>query len=263
MAGNELVRVDRHADGVVVLTLNDPDKCNPMSEAMTVQWRAVMHELQNDLELRAVVVTGAGRAFCAGADLAELDELRTAGLLESRRRLTRLYRDWLSVRQLAVPTIAAINGHAIGGGLALALACEMRYCAMEARLGSPFVKLGLHSGMATMAELVAAVGTQRASELLYTGRLVDGTEAAKIGLVLAAAPAEYVLDQALSTAHAIAEAAPAAVGLTRSGLLNGPFTVEASLAWESVAQPLTAMTEDFAEGIAAARQHHVPVFSGR
>ena len=112
------------------------------------------------------------------------------------------------MRELAVPTIAAINGHAVGGGLALALACELRYCSTRVKLGVPFVKLGLHSGVATMAGLVATAGIQRASELLYTGRLADGIEAAEIGLVLAALPPEAVLSEALHTARGYCRGRP-------------------------------------------------------
>jgi enoyl-CoA hydratase len=174
------------------------------------------------------------------------------------------YRTWLAIRDLEVPTIAAVNGAAVGAGLCLALACDLRYAATGARLSAPFTALGLHAGMAATWLLPEAVGVVRARELLLTGRAVDAAEAAAIGLVNGVVPADSLLDEVLATAARIAAGAPVAVRLTKAGLSGGAFrSFEDALAWEAIAQPVTMATDDLREGIAAARQRRAPRFTGR
>ncbi|GAA1937690.1 enoyl-CoA hydratase/isomerase family protein [Kitasatospora viridis] len=262
MSEQEPLRVERRPNGVALLTFDHPEKRNPMSARLTGSWRRAVRELGDDPDLRAVVVTGTGPAFCSGADLGELADRHGQGLADTREQLAAFYRSWLTVRDLPVPTIAAVNGHAVGAGLALALACDLRYAAEEARLGAPFVRLGLHPGMATTTLLADAVGPARARELLLTGRLMTGRQAAAIGLVHRAVPAEQVLAVALETAEEIAAAAPLAVRLTKSGLAHGHLGVEQALAWEALAQPVTVTTEDFREGVQAQRERRRPRFTG-
>src|SRR5689334_20064559 len=176
------LRVDRPAAGVVVLTLALPERRNAMTEELTAAWTAQVAQLRADRSVRAVVVTGEGTAFCAGGDLswidaggAEVDALRT--------KMRAFYLNWLSIRDLEVPVIAAVNGPAIGAGLCLALACDLRYAAAGARLGAPFVKLGMHAGMAGTWLLPNVVGEAHARDLLLTGRVVDAEEALRLGLV--------------------------------------------------------------------------------
>ncbi|MFF2809213.1 enoyl-CoA hydratase/isomerase family protein [Streptomyces sp. NPDC058000] len=258
----EPLRVEHRPNGVTVLTFDNPDKRNPMTGRLTAQWRRAMRSLRQDPDLRAVVITGTGPAFCSGADLGELADRHGQGLPGTRAQLSDFYRTWLTVRDLPVPTVAALNGHAVGAGLALALACDLRYAAAEAKLGAPFVRLGLHPGMATTALLAEAVGPPRARELLLTGRLISGARAATIGMVNEALPAEQVLRAALDVADEIAAAAPLAVRLTKSGLAQGQPTVERALTWEALAQPVTTTTDDFREGIQARREHRRPHFTG-
>ncbi|QIS22632.1 enoyl-CoA hydratase/isomerase family protein [Nocardia terpenica] len=257
----EPLKAERRGNGVAVVTFTNPAKRNPMTAALTERWAHTMRALRATPDLRAVVVTGEGPAFCSGADLGELDGAGDVDLLAARTRLSEFYRTWLTVRDLPVPTIAAINGHALGAGLALALACDLRYVVPTATLGVPFVRLGLHAGMATTALLSEAVGMQRARELLFTGRLVSGADAVDLGIALAAD--ESVLDTALHTADRIAAAAPIAVRLTKSALATGYSTVEQALAWEALAQPVTTQTADFAEAIVARRDHRPARFLGR
>ncbi|TQF04207.1 enoyl-CoA hydratase/isomerase family protein [Kitasatospora acidiphila] len=262
MSEQEPLRVEHRANGVAVLTFDNPDKRNPMTRRLTEQWQYTMRSLREDGELRAVVVTGTGPAFCSGADLGELADGHGRGLAAARADLSAFYRTWLAVRDLPVPTLAAVNGHAVGAGLALVLACDLRYAAEQAKLGAPFVQLGLHPGMATTALLAEAVGLPRARELLLTGRLLSGTEAAAMGLVQQALPAEQVLRTALDVADEIAAAAPLAVRLTKSGLAHGRLTVEQALTWEALAQPVTITSDDFREGVQARQEHRNPHFTG-
>ncbi|MEU7642009.1 MULTISPECIES: enoyl-CoA hydratase/isomerase family protein [unclassified Streptomyces] len=258
----EPLRVEHRPNGVTVLTFDNPDKRNPMTGRLTAQWRRAMRSLRQEPDLRAVVITGTGPAFCSGADLGELADRHGQGLPGTRARLSDFYRTWLAVRDLPVPTVAAVNGHAVGAGLALALACDLRYAAAEAKLGAPFVRLGLHPGMATTALLTEAVGPSRARELLLTGRLISGARAAAIGMVHEALPADRVLRTALDVADEIAAAAPLAVRLTKSGLAQGQPTVEQALTWEGLAQSVTTTTDDFREGVQARRERRRPHFTG-
>jgi enoyl-CoA hydratase len=257
------LRVDRPHEGVVLLTLDNPDQRNAMSAPMTSAWEATIAELSVDPSVRCVVVTGAGTAFCSGGDTSWIAGEPDAGVDRLRTRMLAFYRAWLSVRRLEVPTIAAVNGHAIGAGLCLALACDIRYAAGGARLGVPFTKLGMHAGMAATHLLPQAVGTAAARDLLLTGRLVDADEALRLGLVSRVVAAEGFLDDVLATAAEVAATAPIASRLTKVALRDGGHReFEAALQWEALAQPVTLATADLQEGIAAARERRAPRFTG-
>lgn len=261
------LRVERdpqHLHGVVLVTLDLPERRNAMSEQMTASWQAVMTALTADPSVRAVVVTGRGHAFCAGGDLSWLATSPGDGVPPLRERMLRFYRAWLSVRDLAVPTIAAINGAAVGAGLSVALACDIRVAATEARLAVPFTSLGLHPGMATTWLLRQAVGDTLARDMLLSGRTLTGTEGAAHGLVSRAVPAEEVLTTALMVAADVAAAAPVATELTKAALgPGGPQSFEAALAWEALAQPVTMSMDDLREGLAAIQQGRRAQFSGQ
>ena len=177
------LRLERPHDGVAVLTLDNPDQRNAMSDQMTDSWVAAVDELAADRSLRAVVVTGEGTSFCSGGNTSWIASEPDASVDHLRTRMMAFYRAWLSIRRLEVPTIAAVNGPAIGAGLCLALACDIRYAAAGARLGAPFVKLGMHAGMAGTWLLPKVVGEAHARDLLLTGRVVDADEALRLGLV--------------------------------------------------------------------------------
>jgi len=258
------LRVDRYDDGVVVLTLDNPDQRNAMSEEMTSSWVVAIDELAGDRSVRAVVVTGEGSAFCSGGDTSWIASEPDASVDHLRTRMIAFYRAWLSVRRLEVPTIAAVNGHAIGAGLCLALACDLRYAAEGAKLGVPFVKLGMHAGMAATYLLPDVVGVAHARDLLLTGRVVEADEAFRLGLVSSVAPAEGFRDSVLATAHQVAATAPVATRLTTVALRTGGFSdLESAIQWEALAQPVTLATADLQEGIAAAREKRAPRFEGR
>ena len=173
------------------------------------------------------------------------------------------YRAWLGIRELEVPTIAAVQGPAIGAGLCLALACDVRYATPEARFSAPFTKLGMHAGMAATWLLPQAVGVPAARELLFTGRVVLGEEAADLGLVNRVLPAEGFLNAVLDIAAGVASAAPIATRLTKVALAHGGHaTFDAALQWEGLAQPVTLATRDLQEGLAAAKERRTPKFTG-
>ncbi|MFN8193669.1 MAG: enoyl-CoA hydratase-related protein [Nocardioidaceae bacterium] len=258
------LRLDRTDDGVAVLTLDNPDQRNAMSAAMTESWVAAVDELAADRSVRVVVVTGAGSAFCSGGDISWITSEPDATVDHLRTRMMAFYRAWLSIRRLEVPTIAAVNGHAIGAGLCLALACDIRYAAAGAKLGVPFVQLGMHAGMAGTYLLPNVVGPAHARDLLLTGRGVDADEALRLGLVSRVIDPEAFESEIAETARAVAGSAPIASRLTTLALRDGGHAdVESCLQWEALAQPVTLATDDLHEGIAASRERRRPVFRGR
>ncbi len=266
-----LVQIER--DGAVaVATLNDPERLNAMTEAMGQALAGAVDALAADATVRVVVLTGAGRAFSAGGDLDLLERMTRAGNAdpggETRRAneafMGRFYRLFLRVRALPQPTLAAVNGPAIGAGCCVALACDLRLAAREAKLGLNFTRLGIHPGMAATWTLPRLVGPAHAAELLYTGRILDGAEAERIGLVNRAVPRESLRDEALALARSIAESAPLAVRATKRSLAASPLAaLDAQLDQEAREQALCYESADLLEGLAAARERRPPGFKGR
>jgi enoyl-CoA hydratase len=256
--------VERRDDGIAVLTLNLPQRRNAMTVEMTDAWRSALATLAADRDVHAVVVTGAGSAFCAGGDLSWLEIGAGANVDELRARMLPFYRTWLAIRDLDVPTIAAVNGPAVGAGAALAFACDLRYAGTEATFSVPFTGLGIHAGMATTWLLPEVAGLAVARELLLTGRAVSGEEAVRLGLVNRLFPASDLRHEVQEIAGRIAAQAPVATRLTKIALASGGHaSFEDALRWEALAQPVTMATQDMVEGVAAARERRKPQFTGR
>jgi len=261
-AGSAPLLVERPTPGVALLTLALPERRNAMTESLTAAWTDAVAELATDRSLRAVVVTGQGAAFCAGGDLSWI-ESGGATVDALRTKMRTFYRNWLSIRELEVPVLAAVNGPAIGAGLCLALACDLRYAAPTARFGAPFAALGMHPGMAASYLLPEAVGLPRAREMLYTGRIVKAAEAAEIGLINGVLDADALLGEVLATAEKVAAMAPVAIRLTKAALRHGHRSYAEALEWEAVAQPITMATDDMREGLRAQGERRAAQFEGR
>jgi enoyl-CoA hydratase len=260
------VQLERTDDGVAVLTLDDPERRNAMTEAMGDALTARCAELADDADVRAVVLTGAPPAFSAGGDLAMLEELgrrtREDGF-DATDHMRAFYRRFLAVRDLPQPVVAAINGHAVGAGLCVALACDLRLVATEAKVGLNFARLGLHPGMGGSWLLPRTLGDQQAKLWLYTGRLFGGEEAAAAGLALEALPADEVLPAALTLAIEIAGASPVVVRQLKATLATLPADLDAALDREAAAQAVNYGSADLVEGLAAGRERRAPDFPGR
>lgn len=264
MADLTHLRLERPSEGVVLLTLDNPDMRNAMSDEMTESWVAAVDEIAGDPSVRAVVVTGEGSAFCSGGNTSWISSEPDATVDHLRARMMPFYRSWLSIRKLEVPTMAAVNGHAIGAGLCLAMACDIRYAASGAKLGVPFTKLGMHAGMAATYLLPNIVGPAHARDLLLTGRVVEADEALRLGLVSRVLEPGAFLDEVLATAAGVAATAPIASRLTKVALRDGGHAdLETAVQWEALAQPITLATEDLHEGIRASREKRPPQFRGR
>jgi enoyl-CoA hydratase len=251
---------------VVVLTFALPERRNAMTDELTAAWTAAIADLRDDEGVRAVVVTGEGTAFCSGGDLSWIGESNELTVAKIRDRMLPFYRAWLAIRDVEVPTIAAINGHAIGAGLCVALACDLRYAAAGASMSAPFTTMAMHSGMAATYLLPATVGVPAARELLFTGRRVDAAEALRLGLVNGDidGAAGDVLDHSIGVAEQIAANGPIAVRLTVAALRNGtPRSLDEALMYEALAQPITFASEDLVEGLAAVKERRAPQFKGK
>jgi len=246
------------------LTLDRPDNRNSMTPELLDAFATASAAARADEQARCIVVTGTGTSFCAGADFKSAVQ-RDGDTRTPTERSYAMYEPFLSLLDLPVPVIGALNGHAIGGGFGLALACDIRIGALEAKYGANFVRLGLAPGMAISYLLPRLVGPARAAELLYSARLVDGREAAALGILNAAVPAADVLPTALALARTIAENAPFAVRATKAGIRRGlalDDPREAARA-EAVAQAESLTMDDAREGIAALLGKRTPVFTGR
>ena len=264
MADLTHLRLERPSEGVVLLTLDNPDQRNAMSDEMTSSWVAAIDEIAQDPGVRAVVVTGEGSAFCSGGNTSWIASEPDATVDRLRDRMLPFYRAWLSIRRLEVPTIAAVNGHAIGAGLCLAMACDIRYAAAGAKMGVPFTKLGMHPGMTATYLLPNIVGPAHARDLLLTGRIVEADAALRLGLVSRVLDPASFLDEVLTTAADVASTAPIPSKLTKVALRDGGHADwESAIQWEALAQPITMATEDLQEGIRAAQEKRSPVFRGR
>jgi enoyl-CoA hydratase len=259
----EPLLIDR-SEGVVTLTFNRPDIRNAMDLELTEAFAEATASLRTDPSVRAVVITGAGKAFCAGGDLSWIEPGPTSSIPEMRRKMRAFYPKFLGVRTIEVPVIAAINGPAVGAGLCVALACDLRLAADNAFLSMPFTKLGMHPGMAASYLLTRLIGSARAAELFYTSRRVDAVEAERIGLVNRVVPAGELLSAAQELAAEIAGNAPLAMTLTKRSIqLAERLDLDAMLEIEGLAQPITMGTEDLLEGLAAAKERRDPRFTGR
>jgi enoyl-CoA hydratase/carnithine racemase len=251
--------------GVIVVTLNRPDRLNAMTNQMFEELEAAARELRDRTDVRVVVITGAGRAFCAGFDLTDAEELASLSPLGMLRRQETAARSLSALRGLPQPVIAAVNGAAAGGGLALALAACIRLASPRARFNGAFVRIGLSAGdLGTSWHLTRLVGAGRAAEIAYTGRFVEADEAERIGLVNRVVAAESLLDDALRLAREIAANSPGGVQLSKRALqASQDVPYAAALEMENRGQALLTQGEDMPEALAAFKEGRAPEFTGR
>jgi len=249
-------------DHILLITLNRPEQRNNMTPELLSAIEDAATRASREQDARCVVVTGRGANFCGGADLEK--GFQVPGYHMSNEASFAMYRPFLSFLSVEVPVVAAMQGHAVGGGMGLAMVADIRIANREAKYGANFVKLGLHPGMATTWLLPRLVGVPRAAELLFTGRLVSGEEAAAMGLVNHAVAPDEVLPRAMAMAQEIAAAAPIAVRWTKRSLYrNTDWNPVPAADMEAHLQSRTLECEDLQEGIRAFLEKRPPKFSGR
>ena len=261
----QLVRFERPGDGKVgIITLDDPKLLNAMTAPMGDQFVAIIDEICLESEgLGAVVLTGAGRAFSAGGDLGFLKARGADTPSRNSVIMRRFYERFLSIRRLPVPVVAAINGPAIGAGLAVALACDVRVAAADAKMGITFVQLGLHPGMGSTHFLPRLVGPQYASRMMLTGEIIQGEEALRIGMVAEVQPTgEETLEAAIKLATSMANAAPLAVRTcVRSIRMAQDEGLDRSLWREADAQAQVWNSHDLNDGVDALIEKRRSIFT--
>lgn len=254
------LRIDREGP-LAVLTLQRPP-LNALNSETLRGIRDALTSLAADSTVRVVVLTGGGeKAFAAGADIKEMASLDPLGA----REFARLGQEVCNLlERMEKPTIAAINGYALGGGCELALACDIRIAAEGAVLGQPEVNLGIPPGFGGTQRLSRLVGRGRASELIFTGRQVEAREAASLGLVNRVVPRDKLLDEARELSRIILEKGPVGVALAKAALQQAEETgISQGLAFEGEAFSYAFSTEDQKEGMEAFLDKRKPQFKGR
>lgn len=255
----ETILVERRDDGVAVLTINRPDALNALSSQVLADFTDALGELDRDDAVGAVVITGAGKAFAAGADIKEM----------SARDYQSMMRDdyfggWSVLAEFRKPTIAAVNGFALGGGCELAMMCDLIIASEKAKFGQPEIKLGVLPGMGGTQRLIRAVGKAKAMDLCLTGRMMDATEAERAGLVARVVPPESVLSDALETAATIAGMSHPVTRLTKE-TINRAYdtTLSEGLRYERRLFHSLFATDDQTEGMAAFTEKRPPNWTHR
>jgi 2-(1,2-epoxy-1,2-dihydrophenyl)acetyl-CoA isomerase len=246
---------------VAILTLDRPEALNALTIPVKVALRQALESIATDRAVRAVILTGAGRAFCAGQDLAEREQPDAAPLdVEVRERYNPIIR---ALRSMGQPVIAAVNGVAAGAGASLAFACDLRIAAEEARFVLAFGRIGLVPDSGATWFLPRLVGPAKASELALVGDTVDAAEALRIGLVTRIVPGGQLMVEARALADRLAAGAPLAMSLTK-GALERSLTIglDDALDGEAKLQGIAGASADHAEGLAAFREKRSPRFTG-
>ncbi|MEO8540616.1 MAG: enoyl-CoA hydratase/isomerase family protein [bacterium] len=254
------------AGGAMVLTLNRPERMNSLGGTLLADFNAALLEGRSDDSVRAIVVTGAGRAWCAGADLQAVGS--GGGGNENSKRWGALDpigdvgRTVLNIRQVDKPMIAAVNGVTVGGGFGLCSAFDIRIASDQARFSTVFIKRALAPDCGLSWFLPKLVGPERASEMFFTGRMVDANEAKEIGIVSRVVPHDDLMDSALALAHGIANSPPTAMALTRRAIHHSQIsTLEAHLEFEWVNQKSCLRAPEFQEGVKSFLEKRDPDWS--
>ncbi len=254
------------SDAIATLTLNRPERLNALGDTLREDLHDAILRAAGDPTVRTIVLTGAGKGFCAGGDVKAMHQAREGG--RDRDLLDRIapLRDQvlLAMRDAPKPIIAAVNGAAVGAGMNLALGCDIRIASTTARFAQSFVKRGLHPDWGGTYFLPRLVGTAKACELIFTGEPIGAEEALRLGLVNAVVAPEALMPATRALAARIAAGPPVALRLARRAIYrNAAADFRSALEFETFAQNACRDTEDAAEGIRAFVEKREPRFQGR
>lgn len=245
-----------------IISMNRPEALNALNSETLSDLSTAAKALSDDPEVGVIIITGMGeKAFVAGADIKEMKDMTP---LEARKFMHFGQSVFNEIDNLPKPTIAAVNGYALGGGCELALSCDMILASEKAKFGLPEVTLGIHPGFGGTQRLPRLIGSAKAKELIFTGEMIDANEALRIGLVNKVVPPENLMDVAKALAQKILKNGMIAIRLVKSAInagLNVPL--EKGLAYEAETQGLAFATEDKNEGLEAFLEKRKPNFKGK
>lgn len=243
------------------IIFNKPEQLNAINPEMGDELKALVPQLNQNKELRVVIVTGAGKAFSAGGNLQFILDRTKRNSEQNKQDMIEFYSKFLSIRNIEVPTIAMMQGPAIGAGFCVALACDLRVASENAKMGVNFAKLGLSSGMGGLYFLTKLLGPAGAADLLFTGRTLEAKEAKELGLINQICPLDQLEQRTSALAEQIALNAPIALKIMKKGISKA---VVADLMevfdYESSGQAQCFNTADLKEGIQAIQEKRTPVF---
>jgi len=250
------------SEGIATITINRPGALNALNEETILEMLSELDDAERDESIKVVVITGAGdRAFSAGADIKMMTDagsLRARELSRLGQRLTN------EIEDLGKPVIAAINGYALGGGLEVAMACDLRIASENARLGQPEINIGLFPGWGGTQRLPRFVGKGIAKEMIFTGKMIDAKTAKELGLVNAVGPADQLKSSVKELIAELINRPPVALKLAKELINNSTETnLRLGMVHEAEAFGIVASTEDFKEGTTAFLQKRKPQYKGR
>ena len=248
-----------YRDKIALITLNRPEKRNALNRELRTDLSGVLSEVDAKPEIRVAIITGAGKAFAAGADIAALQDYTPEEAASAAREGSEIFH---SIEKMRIPVIAAVNGWALGGGCELAMACDIRICSEKARFGQPEIRIGIMPGYGANIRLPLLIGPARAKELMFTGRIIDAAEAERLGLVNFVVPEQTLMEEVLAFADRLARG-PAALGLIKKSV-NGlqTFDMDEAIRFSSRLYGKVYETADAREGIAAFLEKRDPNFTG-
>ena len=253
-------------EGIAVITLNRPERFNSFTTNMYREFPRIVDQLKRDDQVRVIILTGAGKGFCAGSDVSDrLGKRLEKGGEESRfENLRQVGAMAIDIADLDKPLIGAINGAAVGAGLSLSLLCDIRLASEKARFGAVWLSVGLVPDVGATYSLPRIVGREKALELMLSREVIDAREALKIGLVSKVLTPDQLMKDAMELATKIASGPAVAIELTKRGLQRSlDNDLKTQLDYETYAQNICRQTEDHREGIRAFVEKRKPVFKGR
>lgn len=249
-------------DGMATITINRPQALNVLNAETMMELISALEDAERDESVKVVLLTGAGeKAFCAGLDLKSVKEIQPAKMWELSRLLHKVT---LTIEDIGKPVIAAINGFALGGGLEVAMACDLRLASENAKLGQPEVNVGLLPGGGGTQRLPRLIGKALAKELIFTGKMIDAKTAEAMGLINRVVPPDQLKSVAEEVAKDIMSKPPLAIKLSKYLVnISDHVDLRTGLACEAEAAGLMASTEDFKEGVNAFIEKRKPEFKGK